>query len=146
MRGTGNSNTEYEDTGVAHDTIYHYRIRAIYSNGTGGHSNTFQFRTPHDALPLKPHSVSLALSGNSLEVAWNVIRRNSYYGIERIVIGRRFEDENEVGTYPGVATIADLAVLRPETTASGKACLYRGRAVNIKGASGDTPCKSNEDP
>ncbi len=39
-------------------------------------------------------------------------RRNSYNGIERIEISRLVEDEDEIGTYARVATIADLAVLR----------------------------------
>ena len=118
----------FNDTSVAANTLYYYRIKAVNSAGTSSYY-TISNTTPAPTPPSTP-SISMArvVSANQLQISWgNVLNETGY------IIERRTDDPlswQQVGT-----VTADVTVFNDTTVTTGIQYSYRVTSVNAVGLS-----------
>ena len=125
----------YSDTGLAPNTIYHYRVLA---NGVGGdspYSNQASVTTSSSQSPTAPAGLAVRASGIALQLTWV----NRATGIS----GNRIERKaGATGTYAQIASVTGtLATYTDQTVQPGVTYSYRVRTSLTAG--GFTPY-SNE--
>lgn len=119
--------TSFQDSGLAPDTQYTYRVRARNRGGASAFA-----KATVTTLPLPPHAPSdlqvVAFSQTSAELHWTDASNNeAQFELERQVAGGEFQP---LATLAADTTAFLDTGLTPDTT-----YLYRVRAVNRGGAS-----------
>lgn len=106
--------TEYRDTGLKPDTLYHYRIRTQY--GENSYSNYYPYSSYYSyrtTIALSTALSGFALSGNQIRLEWDPSMLNGYTPIlqrmdatgayNNLPTGSVYDHYNDTGLTPGKA-------------------------------------------
>ncbi|MGI0088645.1 MAG: fibronectin type III domain-containing protein [Nitrosotalea sp.] len=144
VANTGSTSTAYSDSGLAHNTIYTYRVSAINAVGISTPSNTTSART-FDTVPTPP--TNLIATGNLLRInlSWTTSNDNGGtpiigYMIERSTNGGSTWSTIVSNTGSTGTTYSDTNVL-PLTTYT-----YRVSAINDVGTGSPSNAASATTP
>ena len=131
---TGSAATTYTDHGVAAETLYTYRIKAINDHGVSELSRWVRADTPAPPVPAKPTGLTAAVSHDQVVLSWDDPQDDSITGY---VILRR----NRATTEPGEFTelVADTGSAATTYTdhdvETETLYTYRIKAINKHGMS-----------
>jgi hypothetical protein len=132
--------TSYPDTVPSGGGTFEYKLKSVSTHGTSGFSSTTSTTTP--TVPPTPTStVSLAIDNPNpspldIEVSWTEPASGG-----SIITGYEvFRSATETGTYTSVGTVTDLDFT--DTVPSAGTWYYTFSAVNLVGASGQSPSNS----
>ncbi|OIN60793.1 fibronectin type III domain-containing protein [Arsenicibacter rosenii] len=122
------NSTSFQMTGLAEQTVYSFRIRAVNSAGASGYTNMATAATPA-SIPLQPQNLmATTVFSNSVNLTWADRAFNETgYEIEQSSTGQSF---TRVAALPAGATAYIAGNLTENTT-----YFFRVRAVNPAGAS-----------
>ena len=145
---TGSAATTYTDHGVAAETLYTYRIKAINEHGVSELSRWVRADTPAPPVPAKPTGLTAAPSHDQVVLSWDDPQDDSITGYvilrrNRATTGQGEFTELVADTGSAATTYTDHGV-EAETSYT-----YRIRAINEHGVSelsrwarADTPAPS----
>ena len=131
-RGTGYSllgtttATSYTNTGAAVGKTYYYRVKAVNSVGTSGHSNIVSGKAK-TAAPAAPSVTAGNSSTGKPKLTWNAVSGATSY--------RVFRSESRGTGYSLLGTTSSTSYVNTGA-AAGKIYYYRVKAVNSVGTSG----------
>jgi len=121
--------TSFQNTGLAPNTRYTYRLRAVNGGGASAYSNTASATTP-DVPPAAPSNLTAqAVSFAQINLSWS-----DHAGNET---GYQVEQSTDGQTFAKVADLPANATTYQQTGLSGSTrYFFRVRAVNAIGPSG----------
>ncbi|MFO7658958.1 MAG: fibronectin type III domain-containing protein, partial [Bacteroidales bacterium] len=130
----------YNDTTLADDAVYYYRIRAYNNDGYSKFSDTLMVRTPANIIPQVPRNFKTALvKFNQTVMSWEAFSDQ--------VIGFEIERESaNSGQFALLKKTGFVLSYTDTTVKEGESYAYRIRAFNEFNFSGYTPFITAEIP
>jgi titin len=134
IRVVGENVTSIVDEAVDAGKTYFYRVRAFNTAGDSPYSNVDSVTTSDVPVgaPAAPHLESALVAPRSVRLTWTNVERETGYRLERRVDGTD-------GPWTLLATTgADVTTYLDEGLEPGKTYIYRVRAFNDAGESGNS--------
>jgi titin len=120
--------TQFDDTGLARETTYYYRVRALNAGGGSAPTAVASGRTPADPPGAPSGLTATVLSASSIRLDWtDPGSTETGFRLDRSVNGGDFAEVRQ--TSANQTTVTDTGL------AANTAYTYRVRAVNAGGSS-----------